>query len=144
MTDRKSGVAGLIEQQELLDASPDLEADIAVLRQRFGISPDGIVSDILAAHPEWGDGVGGLDEAAARRERRLLRDPRVANAVEELVAEYGFPLRHYFAERLLYEEPREIDWVDEELAEYELEILEAAQGASTRPPLWTGYNPCRR
>lgn len=99
------------------------------------------MSDILAEHPEWGNGPGGLDEAAARRERRLLRDPRVADAVEELVAEYGFPLRYYFAERLLYEEPREIDWVDEELAEYELEVLEATERISARLPLWTGFNP---
>ncbi len=143
MTDRRSEVARLLERQELLDASTDLEADIALARERFGISLGGIVDDVWAEHPEWGNSVGGLDEAVDEREGLLLSDPRMRDYVEELVAKYDFPLRHYFAERLLYEDVREVDWIDEELAEHELEILKATQEAPTRPPLWTGYDPRR-
>jgi hypothetical protein len=141
MTDRKPKVARLLEQQELLDANTDLEVDIALARKRFGISSGGIVSDVLAEHPEWGDSVGGLDEAVDEREGLLLRNPGVADAVEELVAKYRFPLRRYFAERLIWGEPLEPDWVNQDLVECELDVLEAAERDSTRPPLWTGTIP---
>ena len=107
----------------------------------FVTSSGGTVDDILDEHPEWDGSANYLDETAAEREDRLLGNPRVGDAVEQRVVKYRFPLRHYFAERLLYEEPREIDFVDEDLAEYELGVLEAAEGTSDRPPLWTGFNP---